>query len=36
MREALLEAVLGRVLELVVVSVEGVRERFTRGRPLVQ
>jgi len=36
MREAeqprVLEAVLGRMLELWVHSVEGVRERFTRGR----
>jgi hypothetical protein len=35
MREAkprVVEVVLGRVLELVVFSVEGVRERFTRGR----
>jgi hypothetical protein len=31
-----LEVVLGRVLELVVFSVEGVRERIARGRVLVQ
>jgi hypothetical protein len=30
-----LELVLGRMLELVVVSVEGVRERLTRGRVIV-
>jgi len=39
MREAdhprILELVLGRMLELVVFSVEGVRERFTRGRVAV-
>lgn len=39
MREAdhprILELVLGRMLELVVFSVEGVRERFTRGRAAV-
>jgi hypothetical protein len=31
----ILELVLGRMLELVVFSVEGVRERFTRGRVVV-
>jgi hypothetical protein len=31
----ILELVLGRMLELVVFSVEGVRERFVRGRVLV-
>jgi hypothetical protein len=40
MREAVqprfLDVVLGHVLELVVISVEGVRGRFTRGRSLVQ
>jgi hypothetical protein len=30
-----LHVVLERVLELVVLSVEGVRERFARGRSLV-
>jgi hypothetical protein len=39
MREAdhprFLELVLGRMLELVVSSVEGMRERATRGRVLV-
>ena len=30
-----LELVLGRMLELVVYSVEGVRERLTRGRVTV-
>ena len=31
----ILELMLGRMLELVVFSVEGVRERFTRGRLVV-
>lgn len=31
----ILELVLGRMLELVVFSVEGVRGRFVRGRALV-
>ena len=31
----ILELVLGRMLELVVFSVEGVRERLTRGRAVV-
>jgi hypothetical protein len=39
MREAdharILELVLGRMLELVVFSVEGVRERISRGRVVV-
>jgi hypothetical protein len=39
MREAdhprILELVLGRMLELVVYSVEGVRERLSRGRAAV-
>lgn len=39
MREAdhprVLELVLGRMLELVVYSVEGVRGRFSRGRVLI-
>lgn len=30
-----LELVLGRMLELVVFSVEGVRERLSRGRSVV-
>jgi len=33
MREALLQSVLGRMLELVVFSVEGVRERISRRVP---
>ena len=31
----ILELALGRILELVVFSVEGVRERFSRGRVVV-
>lgn len=31
----ILELVLGRMLELVVFSVEGVRDRFSRGRLLI-
>ena len=31
----ILELMLGRMLELVVYSVEGVRERLTRGRVVV-
>jgi hypothetical protein len=39
MREAdhprLLELVMGRMLELVVYSVEGMRQRLSRSRPIV-